>query len=380
VTPSILDIARASSSGYRSPPPKEPSRPNAVGATWRTRILAVSLITLGSPDQLTGGYLYHRRIADAAPTHDARVTFHSARLLRNPFDAYADVILVDSIAAAVTAAWLWRRPRRRPLAAILHQPPGGIDHGPVRRGVQARLDAALYRRCRLLIAASEALAAELADGHGLPRDRIVVIPPGRDVAPIPTATRDLRIGRDAAFLTVGNWVERKGILELLEAFSGLDADLATLHLVGRTDIEPRYAERVRARLSAADLADRVVVHGPVTRDEVAAMYASADAFVLPSRREPYGTVYGEAMAAGLPVAGWSAGNLPNLAEDGVHGVVVEPGDLGALANGLRRLAGDEQWRGQLAQAARRRAEDFPTWSHSAAELFAALKHLVQRSG
>ena len=40
-------------------------------------MLTVSLITLGSPDQLTGGYLYHRRMADLAPAHDARVDFVS---------------------------------------------------------------------------------------------------------------------------------------------------------------------------------------------------------------------------------------------------------------------------------------------------------------
>ena len=92
------------------------------------------------------------------------------------------------------------------------------------------------------------------------------------------------------------------------------------------------------------------------------------------------TGYGEAMAAGLPVAGWHAGNLPNLANDGVHGVVVEPGDVRGLADGLRRLASDEPWRAKLAAAARRRADDFPTWSHSADELFAALRQLVRRCG
>jgi glycosyltransferase involved in cell wall biosynthesis len=73
---------------------------------------------------------------------------------------------------------------------------------------------------------------------------------------------------------------------------------------------------VRARLSAADLAGRVVVHGPLPVAQVAAYYAAADAFVLASSREPYGTVYGEAMAAGLPVVGYAAGNLPHLARDG----------------------------------------------------------------
>jgi len=343
-------------------------------------MLIVSLVTLGSPDQLTGGYLYHQRIADAAPAYDARIDFRSAKLTRNPFAADADVILIDSIAAAFVAPWLWRRPAGPAFAAILHQPPGGIDHGPVRRAVQRRLDQMLYRRCVLLVAASAALAEDLADTYGFASDRIHVIPPGRDVAATPARARDLRDGRRAAFLSVGNWVERKGTLELLEAFACLEGGLATLHLVGRVDIEPRYTERVRTRLSAPDLSDRVVVHGPVPRDEVALLYASADGFVLPSLREPYGTVYGEAMAFGLPVVGWRAGNLPNLVEDGVHGVLIEPGHINGLADGLRRLAIDEPWRHQLAEAARRRAENFPTWNESAAKLFAALKLLAQHTG
>jgi len=60
--------------------------------------------------------------------------------------------------------------------------------------------------------------------------------------------------------------------------------------------------------------------------------------VLPSWREPYGTVYGEALAAGLPVVGWRAGNLPHLVSDGVEGVVLDPGDIPTLAAALDRLA------------------------------------------
>jgi glycosyltransferase involved in cell wall biosynthesis len=343
-------------------------------------MLTVSLVTLGSPEQLTGGYLYHRRMADAAPEHDARIDFVSARPTTNPFAADADVVLVDSIAAAVVAPWLASRPRSRPLAAILHQPPGGIDHGPVRRAAQSRLDRAVYRRCALLIAASADLSDLLVAEHGFAREVIRVVAPGRDVAPVPAGRRDLREGRRAAFLSVGNWVERKGTLDLLEAFAGLDTDLATLHLVGRDDIDPVYTERVRRRLAVDDLAGRVVVHGPVSRGEVALFYASADAFVLPSLREPYGTVYGEAMAFGLPVVGWRAGNLPNLAVDGESGVVLEPGDVGALRDALRRLAIDDAWRTSLAAAARRRAETFATWDDSARELFELLRTLVRRDG
>ena len=335
----------------------------------------VSLVTLGSPDQLTGGYLYHRRMADVAGDHDARIDFVEARFAHDPLAGPADAILIDSIAAAVVAPWLWRRRAHRPLAAILHQPPGGIDHGVLRRGAQRPLDRAVYRRCALLLAASAALRDELVDVHGLPPARIQVVPPGRDVAHPPDDRRDLRAGHAAALLSIGNWVARKGTLQLLDAFARLPPAAAILHLVGRDDVEPRYAARVRARLRAPDLAGRVVVHGPLSREEVAILYASADVFVLPSLREPYGTVYGEAMAAGLPVVGWRAGNLPNLAEHLVHGAVLEPDDIDALSEALHRLAVDEPWRRQLADAARRRAEDFPTWSQSAGAFFDAVKRL-----
>ena len=75
---------------------------------------------------------------------------------------------------------------------------------------------------------------------------------------------------------------------------------------------------MRRRLAAGDLAGRVVVHGVVPPSELRALYQGADAFVLASTVEPYGTVYGEALAAGLPVIGWRAGNLPHLIEEGLE--------------------------------------------------------------
>jgi glycosyltransferase involved in cell wall biosynthesis len=349
-------------------------------------MLVVSLVTLGSPEQLTGGYLYHRRMAEAASDHDAQVDFVAARWTRNPLrQARSDVVVVDSIAAAVAAPWSWRydaspgaRPDRRPpLAAILHQPPGGIDHGALYRAVLAPLDRWFYRRCGLLLAASAALADELVAEHRLPAERVVVVAPGADVAPLPTELPDLRRGRAVAFLSVGNWMARKGTLELLDAFADLDSDVAILHLVGRDDVEPRYSARVRVRLAARDLVDRVVCHGPVSRTEVAGLYRAADAFVLPSYREPYGTVYGEALAAGLPVVGWRAGNLPHLAENGREGVILPPGDVAGLTGALRRLASDREWRARLSVGARQRGRRLPTWDDTAAAFFGALRVLVE---
>jgi glycosyltransferase involved in cell wall biosynthesis len=351
-----------------------------------TRTIVIALLTLGDPGRLTGGYLYHLRMAEAAPQHDARIAFISFPDRPFPLAALdaptvleqarrlgAHALVLDSIAAAFLGPRLALRPPPMPLIGMLHQPPGGIDFRPPRAAVQAWLDRLAYRRaCRLLVA-SDALAQRLL-AEGVPRERLVVVPPGRDVAAAPARPAgDLRIGRRAALLCVGNWVERKGILDLLEAFSRLPDDAATLHLAGDTRAEPRYAARVRARLDRPDLAGRVVAHGPLARENVAALYAGADVFVLPSRIEPYGTVYGEAMALGLPVVGWRAGNLPYLAEDGREGLLLEPGDIEGLARALLRLCGDEALRRSLGEAARLRALARPTWQESAALFFTAIR-------
>jgi glycosyltransferase involved in cell wall biosynthesis len=349
-----------------------------------THVLSVALVTLGDPGTLTGGYLYHRRIAALAEANDARVRFVSFPTW--PFPAPilaghrvaaavrdADVVLLDSIAAAFAGPA--RLAQRAPLAAILHQPPGGIDHGRIRARIQAPLDRLGYAGARRYLVASQALADE-AVRRGIPGRLISVLPPGCDTAPPSQRVPDLRHGRRIAVLSVGNWVKRKGLLDLLDAVALLPPDAITVHLVGDRGVEPRYAERVRSRLADPALTDRVVVHGPLSQSAVTALYRAADAFALTSYREPYGTVYAEAMAAGLPVVGWRAGNLPHLARDGIEGCVVEPGDVPALAAALRRLADDADLRLQLARAAARRAATFPTWEETAARLFAELRSVM----
>jgi glycosyltransferase involved in cell wall biosynthesis len=341
--------------------------------------LRVVLVTLGDPGQLTGGYLFHRRLAELAPRHAAQLDFVSFRPRPFPLpmlDAPAvlgavkrrrpEVVVIDSIVAWCLAF----RGAQLPMVGMLHQPAGGIDFGPLRSSLQARLDRRSYRHLRRLLVASESLAEEMR-ATGL---QVSVVPPGRDVAAEPCAPPgDLRQGRRVALLCVGNWLERKGILSLLEAFAALEPTAATLHLVGRTNVDRSYARLLWQRLSRTDLRERVVVHGPLSVGEVAAMYAASDVFVLPSLKEPYGTVYGEAMAYGLPVVGWRAGNLPYLADDEAEGLLASPGDVHGLSVALRRLTDNAELRQRLGTAAKRRALERPTWDEVAAMFFGHLR-------
>jgi glycosyltransferase involved in cell wall biosynthesis len=81
------------------------------------------------------------------------------------------------------------------------------------------------------------------------------------------------------------------------------------------------------------------------------------------------------MAAGLPVVGWRAGNLPHLAEHDREALIVEPGDVTGLSAALERLSADEEMRARLGEAARHRAQSLPAWEDSARSLFAALRRL-----
>lgn len=344
--------------------------------------LRLSLVTLGDPNQRTGGYRYHRMMAAAAADHRAELRFEQVPPLPWPISALAaartlraaaegsDAILLDSIAAAYAAPWIARI--RTPVVAVVHQPPGGVGHGRVRSNAQWRLDGLAYRSAAGIVAASETLVDDLRE-IGVPADRIVVVPPGCDVPVASGPPLDLRRGSATSVLCVANWAPSKGILELLDAFATLPEGAATLWLVGALDVDRRYAERVRRRIAAPDLAERVVVRGSLPIEEVGRLYRSADVFALCSFVDAYGTAWAEAIAAGLPVVGWRAGNLPRLAEQGREALMAEPGDLAGLASALRAITTEPHLRERLAAGARRRAETLPTWQASADRFFAAVR-------
>jgi glycosyltransferase involved in cell wall biosynthesis len=351
----------------------------------RREVVRLSLVTLGDPDQRTGGYRYHRMMAAAAADHRASVRSESLPALPWPVPALAaartlhaaaegsDAILLDSIAAAFAAPWIARL--GTPVVAVVHQPPGGLHGGRAHRVAQRRLDGIVYRSAAGIVVAAESLVDDLG-GVGVPADRIVVVPPGCDVPVASGPLLDLRRGRAVSVLCVANWTPLKGILELVDAFATLPVLAATLWLVGATDADPRYAERVRRRVAAPDLRDRVVVRGSVPVEEVGRFYRSADAFALCSFVDAYGTAWAEALAAGLPVVGWRAGNLPRLAEHGREALMAEPGDLAGLSSALRAIATDDLLRARLAAGARRRAGALPTWRNSTRLFFASVRELL----
>jgi glycosyltransferase involved in cell wall biosynthesis len=90
----------------------------------------------------------------------------------------------------------------------------------------------------------------------------------------------------------------------------------------------------------------------LTTEEVAGALDEATVLVLPSRSEGMGRVIVEALCRGRPVIGSRVGGIRDLVQDGENGILVEPGDAGALADALVRVLGDRASAERLASAAR----------------------------
>ena len=103
--------------------------------------------------------------------------------------------------------------------------------------------------------------------------------------------------------------------------------------------------------------------GYLKGEELAAAYASADAFVYASETETMGNVVLEALACGCPVVAPRAGGIPNLVEHGRTGLLYAPGDLGDAGRLTRAVLGDAALRARLGRAGREAVETWD-WEHS----------------
>jgi glycosyltransferase involved in cell wall biosynthesis len=348
-------------------------------------MLHIAFITVGDLTRRTGGYLYHDEVhtrlrrqghrvtaivagaADAAAQHAAAA--HLGALV-DP--AAFDVLVVDALARIACAPWIAVWQAQRPLVAMIHELPS-IAGGPAAPDDQ-NAEAALLRADRL-IAVSAHGATTLLERGAAP-ERITIASGGFDRL---TAWRGAtnaggsRAATPHTALCVAQWIPRKQIRELVHTWGMAAPEGWRLELVGETHADAEYAAAVHAAIGAT--AAPVIVRGAVDDAALAAAYASADLFVLPSRFEGYGIVFAEALAYGLPIIACASGPVPELV--GAAALLTPPDDLQALAAALRRLTGDAALREQLAAAARTRAAALPTWNDTTAQYLNALEEARQ---
>jgi glycosyltransferase involved in cell wall biosynthesis len=322
----------------------------------------------------TGGYRYDRRIilglAEFGWTLQ-RIDLHgsfpqptAAALLdaEAAVKAIPDgtVAVVDGLAFGAMPQIVQRHAQRLVWVALVHHPLWLETGLPARAAERLRMSEAESLRCARHVITTSTSTAQAVAAMGVPAERITVVEPGTDPAPLAAGSA---AGEPPGLLCIATLTPRKGHRVLIEALAGLHDRPWRLRCLGSLTMDADCALQVREAIAAAGLADRVSLEGEADDSAMDAAYAAADVFVLPSFHEGYGMVLAEALARGLPIVATTAGAIPNTVPADAA-TLVPPGDAAALRGALATLldpADGPARRARLATGARRARAQLPTW-------------------
>lgn len=233
--------------------------------------------------------------------------------------------------------------------------------------VERHLAPRFYRTSRV-VTLSESSRTEIVDMLGLPRDHVIVAPPGIDARYTPSGPRS----GPPLVVAVGRLVPVKRFDILLRALAQAKASVPELQAVIIGEGYERSAlEALRAQLGAEDW---VHLPGRVGDDELVSWYRRAWVVASTSQREGWGMSLTEAAACGTPAVATAIAGHADAVLDGESGLLVDrrTGDgVGDFAEALAGVLTDDALRGRLAKGALARAGWF-TWDATARRALEAL--------
>jgi glycosyltransferase involved in cell wall biosynthesis len=197
-----------------------------------------------------------------------------------------------------------------------------------------------------------AAVAELTD-EGIPTDQSKVIPFCVDEQAFSGISAQPRDG-ELTLVLVARMVEGKGHIDLLGALSKLSPRYPGIRAVFLGDGPMRGP--IEAEIDRLGLRRIVECKGKVDHRDVPAVMRNAHAVVLPTYEtgEMFPLCLLEGMALGLPAIGTRWSGIPDIIEDGVTGIIVEPRDETSLMNAIERLLADRGFFARARDAARAR--------------------------
>jgi glycosyltransferase involved in cell wall biosynthesis len=234
---------------------------------------------------------------------------------------------------------------------VAHEHTWSFDGGAVRRLLDRGV---IARRCDIVVAVSREDRRRMISMEGLKPEDVVYIPNGIPPLPLPEEElrrTDLDLEEDDLVIgTVGVLREQKALDVLVKAAALLGGEFPSLRvLIVGTGGQHRALEHL---INELGLQRTVRLLGP--RTDVPALLRIFDLAVCSSNFEGSPLTVLEYMEAGLPVVSTRVGGVPDLVEDGVTGLLVDPGDPAALAGALSGLLGDRERRAEMGIKGRER--------------------------
>jgi len=199
--------------------------------------------------------------------------------------------------------------------------------------------------------------------------------PVRDPAELARVRARYGIG-ERYLLYVGTLQPRKNLARLVDAFTRLAGDPALtgvqLVLAGK----PGWlADDLAPRVARLGLAGRVLFPGYIADADLPALLSGALAFAFPSLYEGFGIPVLEAQSCGVPVMTSNNSSLPEVAGDAA--LLVDPHDVDAIAEAMRRLVTDDALRAELVRRGFENVKRF-SWEKCARETLAVLEGVSRR--
>jgi len=258
-------------------------------------------------------------------------------------------------------------------------------HTRIDKTWHVRLDQMCIRLYDDVIAVSEHTARHLIEVEGAPPEKVHTVLNGFDTARvrIPDAAEIERLreelgAADAHLLvTVGRLHPEKGYEHLFGALPRISEQVdrpVILVVAGAGPFEGQF----RRRVAELGCADQVRFLG--FREDATSLIAAADVFVLASVAEAFGIAVAEALYVGTPVVATTVGGIPEIADDGVDGLLVPAGDSDALAEAVAGLLNDSGRRAAMADAGREKVIERFSFERMVREYEVIYKATLERKG
>lgn len=344
-----------------------------------------TLVVPGDIAAPTGGYAYAREVLKRLSSSDGPVrlqllTVKGAAPLEHMNDPDRSGLTAGEIAELEAAS------RRGPclidgllygalapsVITQLARPPLALVHHPLalETGLSALAAQVLWESERLslslarhVIAASPTTADVLVSDYGVPRASITVARPGT-TPPVKPRHRQRATSGSLNILTVGTLTRRKGHLDGLAALATLTDRAWHWHVVGDITRDPETVAAFNDGLSEHGLSPRVTVHGAISDAALAAQFADADLFFLPSHYEGYGMAYAEALSYGLAIVATRGGATEQtVPADAAQ--FANAGDIGGIREALSRFLDNPARRTAASAAAAVAWQSLPNWDETA---------------